>query len=864
MPYSSRLELVIDSRSGERSLKRVERGLADVDRAGDRAAGSLSGVTAETSRLRGVALAASGALAGLVGAAGAGEVIRYADAWANTANQIRQVTSSSDELAKTQRELLQIANDSRSAYESTVDLYTRLEKSTQELGISSERLLGITDSINKSFALSGATAEESAGAITQLAQGLAAGALRGDEFNSVAEQAPEIMRAIADSLGMTIGELRDFAAEGGITAQVIIDAMEGAAASIDQAFGQSIATFGQKMAVSRNNILEWVGASDELNDAVGLAGDAIVGLSGNIDTLVDGAQFLAVLMAGRLSGSLATATAAKLAATRQTIAYQAALARMAGVSGTAATAQLAMGAAVRTASAAMAVVGGPVGVAVLAAGAIYAYRDELSQLPGPAMRATQALDGLTDALNDNSEAAIKNRLAEIATKMSELETQATSARQELERINEVSTDPGPFRQSAVMGVDAPARAEAYGQLNEAAEQLDVLTITAERLEGQLDQLGTSERALTDNTRDLASVAAGAASDVSQLSDDADELADSLQRLHDRLFPVEALQRQYREEQALLTQAWNQGIITADRYAEAMRRLEQAQLQQQSPGQAYGSGSGAAGGLPGGFISQVGPREGGVDQDQTGWERWLESAQTAFTDFDAMAANTAENFQRGFGQAFESMIFDSQSFGDSMYSLFDGIARTLVQSLGEMAAQWVAYQAVQLALGQTTQATTAATAAATGASIAAAYAPAATMASLASFGANAAPAMAGIASTSALSQSLASATNFAGLFDNGGNIPTGKWGIAGEYGPEIIEGPARVTSRKQTAEMLGQQSQGNHTTVNVIEDASRAGQVNERQDTDGKAIIDVVVANITGDGQIHKAMSGKYALSTKGR
>lgn len=110
----------------------------------------------------------------------------------------------------------------------------------------------------------------------------------------------------------------------------------------------------------------------------------------------------------------------------------------------------------------------------------------------------------------------------------------------------------------------------------------------------------------------------------------------------------------------------------------------------------------------------------------------------------------------------------------------------------------------------------------------------------------------------------SASSYAGAFDNGGNIPTGKWGIAGEYGPEIIEGPARVTSRKQTAEMFGQQSQGNHTTVNVIEDASRAGQVNERQDTDGKTIIDVVVANITGDGQIHKAMSGKYALSTKGR
>mgnify|MGYP001237027943 CR=1 FL=1 len=204
--------------------------------------------------------------------------------------------------------------------------------------------------------------------------------------------------------------------------------------SMDQAFGQSIATFGQKMAVSRNKIVEWVGASEGLNDAVGLAGDAIVGLSDNIDTLVDGAQFLAVLMAGRLSGSLATATAAKLSALGQTLAYQAALARLAGVSGTAATAQLAMGAAVRTATGAMALLGGPVGAAVVAAGGIYYFREELGLVQPKIESVTSTVDALTDSINMNSEAALKNGISKLSADIADLQRAAQTARAERDAI----------------------------------------------------------------------------------------------------------------------------------------------------------------------------------------------------------------------------------------------------------------------------------------------------------------------------------------------------------------------------------------------------------------------------------------------
>ncbi len=89
-----------------------------------------------------------------------------------------------------------------------------------------------------------------------------------------------------------------------------------------------------------------------------------------------------------------------------------------------------------------------------------------------------------------------------------------------------------------------------------------------------------------------------------------------------------------------------------------------------------------------------------------WERYLLSAEKNLTDFDELAGNMLENFSRRFGDAFESMVFDAESLGDAARGMFEGLARSAVNALGEMAAQWLAYQAVQMLVGKTTQATAA--------------------------------------------------------------------------------------------------------------------------------------------------------------
>ena len=252
-------------RTSQKATGQMQKGMRSVETATERASKQMVGLRS--------------ALGGIAGYLGTREIIQYSDAWNNAANQLRQVTDSASELAGVQRTLMGVANDTRSQFQSTANLYSRLARSTTELGLSQNDLVGLTKTINQSFAVSGATAEEASAAITQLSQGLAAGALRGDEFNSVAEQAPGILRAVAESLGVGIGELREFAATGGITAEILVTALQDASDTIENQFSKSVATFGQQMTVANNNLTAFIGSSGSLQGVISGVGGLIMGAS---------------------------------------------------------------------------------------------------------------------------------------------------------------------------------------------------------------------------------------------------------------------------------------------------------------------------------------------------------------------------------------------------------------------------------------------------------------------------------------------------------------------------------------------------------------------------------------------------------
>ena len=252
---SSRLDVIIDSRLAQRNGEQLRITLNNLNVVGDQTTRSMNGA-GNAARAAGSAFAALGA--GQV----AREIVRLTDAFKSMQGSLALVSASTGAASQAFSELLDMANNTGSSLESTVALYTRLANATKGVGYSQEQLLNVTDAINKAFVVSGATAQEASNAAIQLSQGLAAGALRGEELNSVMEQGPRITRALADYLGVTNGQIRAMAAEGKITAEVVTNALLRSLSSLYEELDRMPRRFEQASTALKNNFLAAVGQVD--------------------------------------------------------------------------------------------------------------------------------------------------------------------------------------------------------------------------------------------------------------------------------------------------------------------------------------------------------------------------------------------------------------------------------------------------------------------------------------------------------------------------------------------------------------------------------------------------------------------------
>lgn len=229
------------------------------------------------------------AAVGLVGGLGIRSIVGYADAWTETESKLRLVTSSSRELDSVQKQLFASAQANRSSFGATADLYAGLARSTKELGVTQGQLMTVTNAVSQAMVISGADAQAAAGAIRQLSQAFASGTLRGDEFNSVNEAAPRIMDAVAKSIGVTRGELRQMAADGQLTSEILLAALTDSAEEIGAEFGSMSITVGQSLTQLDNAFGRFVGnLSGSTGASSGLA-SVITTLAENMDLLASAA-----------------------------------------------------------------------------------------------------------------------------------------------------------------------------------------------------------------------------------------------------------------------------------------------------------------------------------------------------------------------------------------------------------------------------------------------------------------------------------------------------------------------------------------------------------------------------------------------
>lgn len=213
------------------------------------------------------------------------ELKETADAYVQISNRIKLATDSTEEYNRVSKELFDIAQRTRAPLQATTELFRRLAVNTRGLSFSTDRLLGLIETINKSIIISGATAKEASSGLIQLSQGFASGQIRGEEFRSVAEQLPGLLIAVADGLGVTIGRLRELAFQGELTPELFAKAVEANAKLIDETFELITPTIEQAGITLNNAFIDYIGRVNEATKGSKAFRDIIKEISDNMDRL---------------------------------------------------------------------------------------------------------------------------------------------------------------------------------------------------------------------------------------------------------------------------------------------------------------------------------------------------------------------------------------------------------------------------------------------------------------------------------------------------------------------------------------------------------------------------------------------------
>lgn len=228
-----------------------------------------------------------------------GSIIQTVDEWRTLEGQINNVTQSVQESKATQKELYDIAGRTRQQYEATAGMFISVSRSAKELGKTNKDVLAFTEDVSNAMLLGGGSAQAQQAALTQLGQALASGTLRGDELNSVMEQAPRLTQALTDALGVSRGELRKMAMEGKLTAVQVFDAIRSQSERLKMEMGKMPWTFEQatnKMSNVLGNFFKKVedrtGVVSTLAQSWAKLADVIDSI--NVDHFVTGMQMLVI------------------------------------------------------------------------------------------------------------------------------------------------------------------------------------------------------------------------------------------------------------------------------------------------------------------------------------------------------------------------------------------------------------------------------------------------------------------------------------------------------------------------------------------------------------------------------------------
>lgn len=228
--------------ASERAKQKTESAFSGIE---SKARGANEELHKMDSTLTGLKNKFVGALAFLGVTLSLGNIIRMVDEWKVVNGQVALTTKNQQESLMVQKELYRMAIDTRQAYASTATLYASVARNSSELGKSAEDVLGFTEDVSRAMMIGGGSAASQQAALIQLGQALGSGVLRGDELNSIMEQAPRLAKAIAEGMGTTIGQLRVLGKEGKLTAIDVFDAIRKSSEKLKREMGKNPWTVNQ-------------------------------------------------------------------------------------------------------------------------------------------------------------------------------------------------------------------------------------------------------------------------------------------------------------------------------------------------------------------------------------------------------------------------------------------------------------------------------------------------------------------------------------------------------------------------------------------------------------------------------------------
>jgi tape measure domain-containing protein len=720
----------------------------DFDRGISRAKKSVSEFTSSSSKEFDTLKAS---VAGIFGAIATDQIIKYADSYTNLQNKLRSVFESQTQAAEAFSNIKSIATETRSSIKDVGDLYTKLSIATKEAGVSQTEVAQMTETFTKALKLSGAESAQASSAILQFGQAMASGKLQGDEFRSLMENSPVFMRKLSDALGVSIGKMRDLSKDGMLTAEVIRAGMTAIAPEVENEFGRTVSTVGDSFTYLKDQVMLMIGRVQESTGVFTTLSEIIRGFANNLDLVAYGIAAAFGVATARLVFNFVKAMQALNLVTKIQAGLQAAVLAFSG----------------------------PAGWAALAAGAL---------------AAGAAIMGINKILNDT---VVKEEERAKATEEQRKQTEAAqqAARDLLERtIKQKEAEKAAEKAAKEAAREAKRRAEEIRR----GKERDIKN-TKEILDGMRSEIELSRQRYQNELNAIG-------------------LSDTQKKTQNEQFE---LQKKYNED---IVKLQNMQYLTEEQKADAIGQVTKMYLDEKAAIDERNRElfkAQAAFNLKGTLSN--------IAAEQTAFKQSIQDQQSLrlmFNDAERAAAAERLQIERDF-------YLQAEQLKSRYKDASDEELRILLQNLeiekqarlkaseergkiliADAESQRSFAYGWEQAFGQFAENLT--NQAAYAKNIFDTMTQGFTNA-IVNF------VMTGKLSFKDLFRSLLVeivkmqanklflsifgkggplSSLFAGFFANGGDIPVGKWGIAGEAGPELVKGPATITSTRDTAAILG--------------------------------------------------------------